>query len=346
MLKKLFAIAIAALMLFSALSVCAEEEEEVINYYEDYETLVILGETECPINATYEYSVFGFMPEEIGKYTFKAENALIALASNNGMWVTVELNSETVNSDSFVWECTSVGQSIMFALKSDATSVTVNITREDIIIDEITRTPYENKTTPEAFTFEGNVDDLLYVETFDDILDEAVLGEDGFYHLNSADGPILYADLDDGLMSLVDANNYGQLIALEYDENGELIEKIDFTEAFAEYVSCMDENGLYPLTEDLIYVYKGVGENYNWYGDEEDAWIGGSLDDAWMFACYYIAHDDDDTNSDTDTDVDNDQSGSENDEPIQPGDNGNVLVFVLISVFSMALIPVVAKARK
>ena len=46
---------------------------------------------------------------------------------------------------------------------------------------------------------------------------------------------------------------------------------------------------LYPLTEDLIEIYKNVGESQRWYG--ADGWIGGELEDCWMFSCYFVEGD-------------------------------------------------------
>ena len=275
---------LAVLMLTGTLCVYAEDEEEIINYYENYETVVAVGESECPINAEFEYTVFEFNPEESGKYTFNAENALIGIASYNGMWVSVELNAETISSNSFEWDCTDANQSILFAIKSEAASVTVTVRVDELVIVEIPRTPYENKVTPESFSFEGDVDSFQYVETFDDVENLAVLGEDGFYHLDSADGAVLYVKLDDSMMNLLDAYGYGQLVAVYYDENGKVEKKIDYNAAFYEYYLCSD-NGLYPLTEDIIQIYKDMGRSNSWYG--ADGWVGGEMEDAWMFACYY-----------------------------------------------------------
>ena len=33
-------------------------------------------------------------------------------------------------------------------------------------------------------------------------------------------------------------------------------------------------------------IYQGVGNSNAWYGSS--GWVGGDLDDAWMFACYYL----------------------------------------------------------
>jgi len=279
-LKKAFPLVLAALMLLLSVGVSAEGE----NYILIESANVAVGDNSLEINGEYEYTVYDFVPEEIGKYTFTVTDAAIALVSNNGMWITTEPSAETVAENSFSWECTGVGQSIWFAIDSNSASVSVNIKWEELVIVTIPRTPYDNTVTPEAFTFNGNKNALQYVDTFDEIENTAVLGEDGYYHLDSAEGPILYANLADSMMSLADAYGYGQLVAVIY-EDGEAVVKIDFNAAFEDYFNCSDE-GFYPLTADIIKIYQEMGKSNSWYG--ADGWVGGELDDAWMYACYYL----------------------------------------------------------
>ena len=90
-------------------------------------------------------------------------------------------------------------------------------------------------------------------------------------------------------MSLVGANTYGQLTYVEYDEDGNVVSKTHYATAFEEYAACAytDESGAmyYPLTVDLMVMFQNVGANNGWYG--EYGFVGGDLEDAWMFACYY-----------------------------------------------------------
>ncbi len=251
-----------------------------------------VGTANYGIDANYQYTIYSLAPEEDGKYTVSSESALIAIVSYNGMWVTIEPSADTVNSNSFVWECTGVGQEIWIAVKCDADVADITITREDREVTIIENVVYENKVTPESFTFIGDADAIAdnYVDTFDDVVDSAVLGKDGFYHLNSEDGPVLYVDLDDTLMNLVTAMSYGQLKHVVYDENGVAVKVIDYNTAFGAYADVADMNSkLYPLTEDLIEIYKNVGESQRWYGAE--GFIGGDLEDCWMFACYFVEGD-------------------------------------------------------
>ncbi|MBQ3528138.1 MAG: hypothetical protein IJA52_06260 [Clostridia bacterium] len=252
---------------------------------------LVLGTNDYPVDPFYPYTLYTFEPENTGKYTFTCANGLIGLVSTNGMWVNVGesgdyISEGVVTENSFEWLCTGVGQSIWVAVLTLDGTANVTVDYEEVVIKEIPREYHENAKKPEAFDFTGNADDLLYVDTFDAAVDTAVLGEDGYYHLNSADGPILYADLNDTLMSLEAANSYGQLKELIY-EGDEVVKVYDFTIAMIEYLECMDEEtGLYPLTDDLIAVFKKAGTSLGWYGDS--VWVGGDLEDCWMFACYYL----------------------------------------------------------
>jgi hypothetical protein len=247
------------------------------------------GTADYIVNPSYTYTLYGFEPSKEGNYTITADSALIGIVSYNGMWVTIEPSADVVNMSTIEWECTSVGQSIWVAVLAEGESVSITVEYEEVIVIEIPEYDYENVVTPEEFVYNGDTANFDYVETFDDIVDNAVLGDDGYYHLNSADGPVLFVCLNDALMSLVGANTYGQLTYVEYDEDGNVVSKTHYATAFEEYAACAytDESGAmyYPLTVDLMVMFQNVGEYNGWYG--EYGFVGGDLEDAWMFACYY-----------------------------------------------------------
>ncbi|MBQ3183658.1 MAG: hypothetical protein IJB57_08310 [Clostridia bacterium] len=262
--------------------------------YTNSEIPLEVGTKEYPLIEGYDYTVFPFEPSQTGKYTFTAANGLIGIVSYNGMWVTVEPTADTVKDNSFVWECTGVGQTIWVAAKynpvtralDDGKSVSISISREDIEVDTMPWTTYINTHKPQPFTFTGDADELEPVEVFDNNVDKPVMGSDGYYHLNSATGPILYVDIDDAMMNLVDAMSYGQVKDIIMDGD-KIVSKIDYNEAIGQYIDCADETlCLYPLTDDLIAIYKGTGHFQGWYGEE--GWLGTTADDGYLFACYFI----------------------------------------------------------
>ncbi len=351
--------------------------EDTDSNYSVSDTAIQLGTAAYPILHTFEYTVYEFIPSEIGKYTFTSSNANVALVSNNGMWITVgssttSIDDGVVSDTTFTWDCTGEGQSIWVAAKllDDASATAeITVTREDIVIKEYKKEIYENTVAPGAFTFTGDANALLYVNTLDSTCDEAVLGDDGYYHLNSKTGPILLVDLDDTIMNLADAQSYGQLKAVVY--NGDEVEYVmDYNDAFGAYYECADENtGLYPLTADLIAIYQNVGadKGKNWYG--ENGMIGGLLDDAWMFCCYYIegasniedlgnavptdTNNTNGTNTDgtntngtngangTNTNGTNTNGTNANNVPVSSGATGDNVVMIII-IASIAVVGVVA----
>ncbi len=333
------------------------EGDDITNNYIVSDEYLQVGTDRYSLDWDYIYTVFCFEPETTGKYTFTSEEALIGLVSSNGMWITVGESSDYISDDvitesTFEWTCTSVGQSIwVAALGFFDADITVDY--EEVVIKEIPKESYINTVTPEAFVFGGNADELNYVDTFDAVEDKAVLGADGYYHLNTADGPILFANISDPMMSLSAANGYGQLKYLIYDENGEVAMIKDFTEAMIEYIACMDEaNGLYPLTADLMEVFQKAGEYLGWYGAE--GWIGGDLADAWMFACYYSedikgesdipANNDTNNNDNTDNGTNNDAGANQGATAPSTGDN--VIVIVTLAVVAIATMAAVLFIRR
>ncbi len=282
MKKAIFCVALCLMLLVSNVAVVAVSAED--NYADNWVYLTV-GEAEYETDTAYEYTVFHFEPEETGKYTIACSEQPLALAGYN--WVTVSLSADTVNANSIEWSCSAVGQGIIVAVASGDGAVGITVTREDLVQkEEVQWTIYENTVTPAAFTLGGDSKALANVSIKDAAADEAVLGADGYYHLNAADGPVLYANVKDAQMSLATVSSYGQLKEVIKDENGEVVAKIDYNTAVADYISASDsKTGLYPLTADLIEIFQGVGSYQGWYG--ENGFVGGTLDDAWMFACYY-----------------------------------------------------------
>ncbi len=282
MKRAIACVALCLLMLVSNVAAVVVSAED--NYADNGVDLAV-GTVEYETDTAYEYTVFCFEPTEVGKYTLSCEEQQLGIAGYN--WVTVPLSADTVNSDAIEWSCTSVGQSVIIAVESGDGAVVITIVREDLVQkEEIRWTIYENQVTPEKFTFSGDTEALLAVNTADNTVDSAVLGADGFYHLNAANGPILYAKLKDPQMSLATVMEHGGLKNVVQDADNTVLSKTDYNAAVGDYVACADpKTSLYPLTVDLIEVFQCVGEYQNWYGNL--GFVGGHLDDAWMFACYY-----------------------------------------------------------
>lgn len=127
---------------------------------------------------------------------------------------------------------------------------------------------------------------------------------DGFYHLDSADGPLvlMYLGEDvqylDCFQTILDHTGVQRYF---FDENGEFQKKESYSECLLEYIGCMDENsGVYPLTEDLKYIVQMEGEDSGWFDPENSLYLfkdanginisGINEETSWLFMCCYLAN--------------------------------------------------------
>ncbi len=125
--------------------------------------------------------------------------------------------------------------------------------------------------------------------------------EDGYYHLNSADGPLVYVYLAEDpdylpcFKNILDRSGVSKYF---FDENDEFVKKESYSECLLEYIEYADEkSGVYPLTKDLEYIIKQRGEYVGWWDSTSPNFIfsdatGTSIDGlnteiAWLFMCCY-----------------------------------------------------------
>lgn len=268
------------------LSVMTYSQDESSNTeYESAEAITDTGVYDYSMIANTDMTVVKFCPAVTGVYTITA-TADIALVGYH--WVNPEwADAETTTT--IEWTCSSVGQSIYIGFVSDVT-LTVTKTGEASTDPGYETVVYENVDEPIEFDASGYTN-MTFVDITDDVVDTAVLGDDGYYHLNTADGPILYVAFfgpSSSGVSLVSAWNYGQVKYVEYSD-GEVVSITDYQDALAAYMLAENNEGNYtygntyhPLTSDLITMLQKIGENYSWYGEE--GWVGAS-EDAWMFSC-------------------------------------------------------------
>jgi hypothetical protein len=203
------------------------------------------------------------------------------------------------------------------------------------IRESSTERVYENRTEIDPdFTlpagWHGAIEYVDVTETH-----TAVLGEDGFYNLDRADGAIIYVDMNSDVFSfataLADPWGSGQIYVFVYDENGDIVKddsgnniKYNATAAIRAYLNAA-ENGYYPLTEDLIYFYQSYGKSQGWYIPGMSFIFEGDFDTdtGWMFACCYLE--------------DGNAGGSENSML------SIAIAIAVISAVSIAVLPVIGK---
>ncbi len=134
-------------------------------------------------------------------------------------------------------------------------------------------------------------------DTYKMVLNE----DDGYYHLNDKNGPIVLARLAKDckyiacFKTMLDRSGVSKYF---FDEDENFIKKESYSECLLEYIEYVDEdNGVYPLTEDLKYIIQQRGEYVGWWDIENSGYMfkddsGNNLADinseiAWLFMCCY-----------------------------------------------------------
>ncbi|MBR5780057.1 MAG: hypothetical protein IKY21_05500 [Clostridia bacterium] len=144
----------------------------------------------------------------------------------------------------------------------------------------------------------GEFDLTASTDTYSLVFNE----EDGFYHLDNANGPLVLVRLAEDcdyiacFQTMLDRSGVTRYF---FDENGDFVKKENYSECLSEYIQCVDLNeGVYPLTEDLKYIIQQRGEYVGWWNPESQSYIfkdmdGNKLTDinndiAWLLMCCYI----------------------------------------------------------
>jgi len=156
----------------------------------------------------------------------------------------------------------------------------------------------EGKEIP-AYSYSGS-GSKRYVDIYDETDSfQLVLNEqDGYYHMNSADGALVYLDLSSNtpyipLHGIVGVNinaDGGENISRSIYEDGVLVRRELFNPLLRKYANSADKTyGIYPLTEELVYMIRHGGDRKGWWDPENinymfNEYPGINHEIAWMFA--------------------------------------------------------------
>ena len=272
-----------------------------------------------------ERNYFLFTPTEAGTYEIRvvgSETVLGYYGSPNFVqqFSAVDVVDNTVTLSVSAGNIGDGGAS-SYVLGLDAvnaeTSAILSIQRTGAPVQSIEDEPwlvYTAKTAPSPYTLtleEGQQLKRVDIKA-DASAYELVLGADGYYHLGTADGPVMLVQLCAGaagnppyicFMDMVgDGTPDKGVTALRkyfFDENGEFMKKEDYTDCMISYNVCADKTyGVYPLTEDLVYMIRNGGQQQGWYDAEGHGYLfldtngnhvmGVNAEISWMFACCYV----------------------------------------------------------
>ena len=233
----------------------ASEPEVEKEEYQVSDTALVLGDNTLNLLDTAVTTIYVFEPTETAVYTFTAPEGAILGYWGAGSWFLSNPNSTT---NTYEWTCTGVGQTAYIGVSGVDGEFTLNVAKTgdyEVVVTPIV--PYENKATLETFTLPEGATLGDYVDVFGQT-HTAVLGEDGYYHLDSVDGPILLIDMDymDIILSAALQSDRPVMYAYMYDEDGNVTLKYDIGNAVKAYEAVMDENGYYPVTEDILLFYQ------------------------------------------------------------------------------------------
>ncbi len=275
---------------------------------------------------------FFFKPTEGAVYKFYTDSDKVEAGYYGGNFNVLAYNAGQYDEEGnlvFEFLKSSVGQVLVIGLKSSSASVsecTLTIERySDIGISDGER-PYEQyqlskeltqktqtpKGTREYVSIEVDLTTFANREEIQVVYNEA----DGYYHLHTADGPVLYVVItqpltyfqDNSLAGIAGTSPVGRIF---YDEEGNFVKKEGYNVAIAGekdysigageivkngYAQIADTKyGVVPLDADLIYILKNIGAD-GWYERGTPGltdWIFGESivmpENCWLFAvCYFI----------------------------------------------------------
>ncbi len=272
----------------------ATDKDEYIYNYDSIE----VGENNLTLDGSAITTIYGFSSDVSGKYTITAPDGCTVSYWGNNEWSLAKESSNETNI--YELEYATAGPSVYVGI-SGATQATVTIERTGDVQTGGGQNPgggseytdYENKVKPEAFTFAGVEENLFYVWV-EDSEKTAVLGADGFYHIGTANGPVLYVDIDMDLHPY--SENYIVAGLNKIAQEGRLYNystKISYNNALLEYAACKDsKTGLYPVTEDIKEILVQYGTGQGWYTLNGPAYMFQAevdAENAWLFMCCYEA---------------------------------------------------------
>lgn len=230
---------------------------------------------------------FVFKPKKAGKYQISTtdKNAKVSYVGTTGYFNEDPSYSGNSCEVDIYSDQVKAGMQLVVSVTGTSECIVV-IERTGAAGALTTYKDYAAKTTPKAFTLTGISGKT---QKFVDVTASSfkiVLGSDGYYHKGSATGPIMYVVLDSNAqyVSMKDLTDNGPLRSPSKGE--------DYTNCMIQYVNCVDATyGVYPLTEDLKYMFQQGGKTKGWWDKSVEGgyYLFGSkkvnTDIAWMFEC-------------------------------------------------------------
>ena len=271
------------------------KEEYVIS-----DIMLGLGENELTLDETAITTIYEFWPEEAGIYQFVVgdDAALVGYWGAGSFYVFDQTENKT---NVLEYKLDYVGPSIMVGVSGVEGAFTLSIEKigDAEVIETIEYTEYTNKHIPQD-KYLVNVTGEQIITPVDITKDQNVVKDAaGFYHLGNVNGPLLYVNLTTEDFDLIQAfyGGYGALTMHgKYTDGNGKDYYYDFLNAMRNYANILYnsdyDNGLYPLTEDLVMFLKAFGGYQGWYNPAFSSFdaiqADHNEDSAWLVTCCYI----------------------------------------------------------
>ncbi len=251
----------------------------------------------------YEFSIIGDAKTEIGYYGaphFVQSNNVAEVVNNK---FTVSVSASMIGTGESGTSTYVIG---VDALDADSKNCILAINRLGDAIKTLADEPwtiYKKTAELSQYTLPAGAqikefDLTASTDTYKFVFNE----KDGFYHLNSENGPLVLVRLAEDcdyiacFQTMLDRSGVTKYF---FDENDEFVKKESYSECLLEYIEYVDEaEGVYPLTEDLKYIIQQRGGYVGWWDIESSGYIfkdaAGNNDAtinaeiAWLLMCCYI----------------------------------------------------------
>lgn len=260
---------------------------------------------------------FLFAPTVAGKYEFKiVQGTDVQIGYYGAPHFVLENNTADVKDNAFTISVSASmigsdgGGTAVFVLGVDATGEAEHcildierigdpdrtIEDEPWIIYEATEEPVEYDLPEGAQIKEFDL--TAATDAYPLVFNE----EDGFYHLHTADGPLVLVRLSEDceyiacFETILDRSGVSRYF---FNEDGSFDRKESYDACLLDYIACTDlDEGVYPLTKDLEYIIKNRGEYVGWWDIESASYLFVDLNGnpeeginhelAWLLMCCYI----------------------------------------------------------
>ncbi|MBR4863793.1 MAG: hypothetical protein IKU07_04390 [Oscillospiraceae bacterium] len=312
----------------SALKLTAKEKaiEVVLNYgLGDKKQTLTVGGKECEayyinVGATEitldkeNRSYYLFAPTESGTYEFSLGGSSVAIGYYGAPHFVQEASAAEVKDNKFTISVrpemigtNNTGTTVLvLGVDAGEGNAVFGIERIGEHAWSVSDEPwivYSAKTAPTSYTLPAGAAIAEFDLTKPTDSYKLVLDSNGYFHLDSAEGPLVlvrlgknakvkYLDPYETILEHTGVNCYF------YDADGNFQRKENYTECVAKYIECVDEeSGMYPLTEDLQYIIQNNGAHNGWWkldgnyifrNDNGENVPGINSEIAWLFMCCYI----------------------------------------------------------